>query len=141
MKQIAWRAATKDPGGDPPLRRTDEWMHALLGPGYHQYGGGEFWKPAVNLYEDRNHYCAVVDLAGVQPEEIELFVERGVLVLRGHREPPGMPDIQGPKRVHLLEIDHGPFQRKVQLPANVDIEEIQATYKSGYLWVRLPKTV
>jgi len=136
--QIAWRTAARD--GDQPLRHTDEWMHALLGPGYHQYRGGGLWKPAVNLYEDATHYCVVVDLAGVDPDEIDLFVERGVLVLRGQREAPGLPRTAGPKRVHLLEIDHGPFLRKVQLPANVDIEGIEASYRSGYLRVRLPKT-
>ncbi len=40
---------------------------------------------------------------------------------------------------HLMEIDHGPFLRSVEVPSSVDVEAINAKYRSGLLWILLPK--
>ncbi len=93
----------------------------------------------ARLYEDEKHYCMIADLAGVQVEEIDLRVDEGMLILSGRRDTPGMQQQFGEKRVHLMEIDHGRFCRKVQLPSDVIIDKIQASYRVGYLVVRLPK--
>jgi HSP20 family protein len=46
----------------------------------------------------------------------------------------------GPKvRIHVMEIDHGPFCREVDVPENVDKERISATHRNGLLWIELPK--
>jgi HSP20 family molecular chaperone IbpA len=42
-------------------------------------------------------------------------------------------------RVHLMEIDHGPFSREVELPPDVNHERIAATYRNGLLWIEIPK--
>ena len=71
-----------------------------------------------------------------------------VWLLRGARLVPTFPELDGqpppgeshPKlRVHLMEIDHGPFCREVELPADVDRERIGAAHRNGLLWIELPK--
>ncbi len=47
---------------------------------------------------------------------------------------------QAKLRVHVMEIDHGPFCREVELPDNVDHLRIQATHRNGLLWIELPKS-
>ena len=47
---------------------------------------------------------------------------------------------EGRVRVHLMEIDHGNFNREVELPADVDKDAIAARFDNGLLWVKLPKT-
>jgi HSP20 family molecular chaperone IbpA len=42
-------------------------------------------------------------------------------------------------RLHLMEIDHGPFAREVELPQNVQQDKITAQYVNGMLWIELPK--
>jgi HSP20 family molecular chaperone IbpA len=42
-------------------------------------------------------------------------------------------------RVHLMEIDHGPFTREVELPPDADKAGISATYLNGMLWIEIPK--
>ena len=42
-------------------------------------------------------------------------------------------------RVHLMEIDHGPFTREVELPPDADKAGITATYRNGMLWIEIPK--
>ena len=47
--------------------------------------------------------------------------------------------MKGPVRAHHMEIDSGRFCREIDLPGNVDVEAIEATYRNGFLWIRLPK--
>ena len=116
-------------------------MEQVLGPGYRQFAAGESWSPAVNVYEDAVAYHVVVDLAGVCPEEIQLQVEGRTLMLTGERHTPRPPEDQGVECMHLMEIDHGTFCRTVDVPASVHVDQINATYRSGLLWVCLPKHV
>lgn len=138
-------------------REMSQWLDRVLDPDYHRFAPGEVWHPAVNVYEDAEQYTVVADLAGVRVEGIELLVENGVLVLTGSREAPGLAaggstvplpaggEASGrsgprPRRVHLMEIDHGRFRRAIELPGDVDVGGIEASYRCGYLWVRLPRT-
>ncbi len=106
---------------------------------YYQYCPVESWRPPVNLYESRDSYFVCVDLAGMERDDIEVTLNGNVLVISGvreHPQPPGGKDIS----IHLMEIDTGPFCRSVEIPTEVDLGSIQASYsKSGYLWIELPK--
>jgi len=124
----------------PTGRRMSKWMDQVLGPGFHHYGHTDNWAPAINLCEHEKFYCVVVDLAGVQAGEIDLRAEAGVLVLAGDRAMPSESKDCGHVRLHLMEIDHGPFEREIQLPEEVDIDAIEAFYRNGFLWIRIPKT-
>jgi len=124
--------------------QLNSWVNHVLGAGYHKYTPGEAWSPPINLYEDRSSYFLVVDLAGVRGEEIVLNVEEGMISLSGHRDMPISEDCAEPLRVHLMEIDQGRFCRRLPLPKDVDLEATlkeQASYREGYLWVKLPKRV
>ena len=120
-------------------RQMSQWVDQVLGQGFSRYASDSGWTPAVNLYEESAQYCIVADLAGVLVEQVELRIESGLLVLQGERAIPQAPDGCATMRVHLMEIDHGRFCREIELPADVDAEAIGASYKNGYLWVRLPK--
>jgi len=132
-----------------PGRGADEmvrWMDRVLGPDIHRFGHGGMWTPAINLYEDPAGYYLVADLAGVDPQSIDLRVEHQQLVFRGQRPPPRPPEGDqpcprsgGPVRVYLMEIDSGPFQRKLDLPETVDADAVEAVYRNGFLWVKMPK--
>ena len=103
----------------------------------------------MNLYENDVSYIVCVDLAGVDKEKMEVVVADQKLTLRGARLVPTTPDMNGqhaaagehhPKlRVHVMEIDHGPFCREVELPADVDRDRIEAAHRNGLLWIELPK--
>jgi HSP20 family protein len=97
------------------------------------------FRPAVDVYfsESPPTITVVVELAGVDPSEVEVAVADNVLVLRGNRRR-GARD----GRVYRhMEIDYGPFERRVALPEAVDSEAAQADYEQGMLSIRLPLVV
>jgi HSP20 family protein len=107
---------------------------------FFQYCPVESWRPPVNLYESEDCYYVCVDLAGMSREAIDVSLRDNVLVISGAREHPRPIQDCGDLSIHLMEIDQGPFCRSVEIPTEVDLTLIRATYTStGYLWIELPK--
>ncbi len=119
-------------------KQMGKWMDHVMGGAYKHFASHDVWKPAINLYEDGLDFHVVADLAGVEPESVSLTVEAGRVLLAGERMPP-CPDHNESIRTHLMEIDHGPFQRAIELPQEADPEAITARYRNGLLWIKIPK--
>ncbi len=107
---------------------------------FYQYCPVDSWRPAVNLYESPDSYFVCVDLAGVERDTIDVTARGNVLIISGTREHPRLAGACLELSIHLMEIDQGPFCRSVEIPSEVDVEAIRATYgSSGYLWIELPR--
>ena len=76
----------------------------------------------------------VVELAGVDPASLHLAAVDGSLVLAGTRERPQPAGA----RYHQMEIEYGPFQRRIDLAEDVDTDGAAATYEGGMLRIELP---
>jgi HSP20 family protein len=116
-------------------REMDELFGDVLDRGLSPRRRGGF-SPAVDVYYASDPPRAVVraDLAGIDPNEVQLEIRGRELILTGHRDPEG-----GDDRVYQqLEIEHGPFRRAVALGADVDADAADATYEDGILTVELP---
>src|SRR3954454_23963809 len=118
-------------------REMDELFGDVFGAARGRVGrnhGG--FSPAVDVYYTDDPPRAVVhaELAGIDIDELGLEIEGRELVIAGHRRP---AEAEG--RVYQqLEIDFGPFRRKIPLGADVVAEEAQATYRDGILTIELP---
>lgn len=71
------------------------------------------WEPASDILETEDGLLVVVALPGVRPEDTEIVVTPGELVVRGTRR---WPTAQRPVRVHRVELPHGRFERRLDLP-------------------------
>ena len=93
------------------------------------------FRPAVDLYrrEDPAALVAVVELAGVDPGDVEIAVADGQLLIAGHRR----RRVES-QRVVQLEIEHGAFRRQVALPEDVDASAATAQFDRGLLAITLP---
>ncbi|RFU36624.1 Hsp20/alpha crystallin family protein [Actinomadura logoneensis] len=74
------------------------------------------------------------DLPGVDPESIEVTVDRGVLSVTARREEEFGED----ERVFVRERPMGSFSRRVYLSEHLDAEAVEAAYNNGVLAVRIP---
>ena len=100
------------------------------------------WQPRVDLYETPASVVVVVELPGIAPEQIEVIVDRGTLLVRGVREERALPgcargDLK--QAYHMMEIHFGPFERIIHLPLPVAPDRAEAEYQLGFLEIRLPK--
>ena len=117
-------------------REMDELFGDVLDRGLAPRRRGGF-SPAVDVYYASDPPRAVVraDLAGIDPNQVQLEVRGRELTLSGHRETETPSD----DRVYQqLEIESGPFRRVISLGAEVDANGAVATYADGILTVELP---
>ena len=119
-----------------------EEIFEILVTSYAQKGGvipGESdlsWKPATDAYETDDSFIVQMDLAGMAPSQIEVLADEKMLLVRGIREDSSGP---GKKHFHKMEINVGPFARRVALPVEVDPASATARYRSGFLYVTFSK--
>jgi HSP20 family protein len=94
------------------------------------------FRPRVDVYrsDEPPTLTIVVELAGIDPAEVELAVADGMLVVRGKRRRDAGQD----RTYQHMEIDYGPFERRIALDEPVDSEAADAVYEQGLLTIRLP---
>ena len=98
---------------------------------------GSDWAPEVDIKEEADRYLLHADIPGVQADDIEVSMDKGVLTIKGERKHESTESKEGYKRV---ERSHGVFMRRFSLPDGVDGENISASSKDGVLEVVIPKS-
>jgi len=98
-------------------------------------GGRRGFRPQVDCIrsEDPAELRVVVELPGVDAQSIKIVAADRVLVVAGERR---RPEVSG--RYQQLEIEYGPFQRRIQLDEPVDPSAATARFENGMLIVVLP---
>jgi HSP20 family protein len=92
--------------------------------------------PAVDVVEFPDHFRVECDLPGIDQKDIDLSIGSGVLTIKGEKKEEKVND---QAKVYRKETWEGSFQRTVSLPATVDPDKVEATYREGVLVIRLPK--
>ena len=110
----------------------------VIRSGFPQYAPPP-WQPAINAYRCNDCIQIAVELAGVDKAAIDLRIQDRNLSIRGTRDVPEPTDTdRRALQTIAMEIDYGPFERDIRLPADVDIDKIHADQKNGLLWIHLP---
>jgi HSP20 family protein len=105
------------------------------------------WRPEINVFQCAGCFRICIELAGVDPDQIELAIAPDRLWVRGYRAAPEplqqtemtYASSRKPVRVITMEIDHGQFEREVEIPAAFDTQKITTRWDNGLLWVFLPR--
>jgi HSP20 family molecular chaperone IbpA len=95
------------------------------------------FRPPIDVVrtEDPDELRVTVDLAGIEPGDVQIAVHERALVIAGRRN---RPQTDSQLSYHLLEIEYGPFERRIGLPVDVDPKRARAVYERGLLTVSLP---
>ena len=93
------------------------------------------YRPQVDVFrsEEPPMLTIQVELAGVDPDDVELVASPQALLIAGERRRP-----KDCGHYQQMEMDYGPFQRQITLDEDIDPEDAVATYERGILTVRLP---
>ena len=94
------------------------------------------WAPACDIFEDKDAIKIVLEVPGVNPEDVKLSMENNTLTIRGEKKQVAEEKTE---RVHRYERSYGSFERSFALPGTVDPERVEADYENGLLTVTLPK--
>jgi HSP20 family protein len=100
------------------------------------WGAVSEWMPAVDVQETKDAFLITADLPGVDPKDIDITMENGVLSLRGRRSHEKSTEENGFRRI---ERSSGEFFRRFTLPDVADSEQISAQTNNGVLTVRIAK--
>lgn len=76
------------------------------------------------------------ELPGIDENDVTLTLSDGILTLSGERKQEVEEQSKG---YYLKEMSSGSFSRSIRLPANIDEDKINATFKNGILIVTVPK--
>jgi HSP20 family protein len=94
------------------------------------------WTPACDIYEDAEAVSLRFELAGVDPKDVDVRFENGVLTVKGERK---LEQEETRENYHRVERSYGTFTRSFSLPGTLDAEKIKAETKHGVLTITLPK--
>lgn len=93
------------------------------------------WAPNTDVYLNEQGLVIRVELAGMRREDLELSVENQQLRIRGHRSDGCRT---GKCSFVVMEINYGPFETVLDLPAGYDLTKACASYQNGFLRVDVP---
>lgn len=95
---------------------------------------GRLWCPAADVYRTEDGWIVKVDLAGIQPGDIEVTIDGPVLRISGSRR----DGFCGEGVSHYqLEITYSRFEKMVQFPRSIEHASIDRDYRDGLLILRL----
>ena len=113
-----------------PFRELDRLTQQVFG------GSGTLARPAVmpmDAWRDGDTFHVEFDLPGVNPDSIDLDVERNVVTVKAERRPRASD-----AELIAAERPRGVFSRQLMLGDNLDTEHISASYDAGVLTLQIP---
>ena len=115
-----------------PFRDFDRFAQQFFG------NSGTWTRPSampMDAYRSGHEFVVAFDLPGVDPDAIELNIERSVLTVRAERRPnPVGQDVE----MQVAERPLGVFSRQLFLGDTLDTEKVAASYEAGVLTLRIP---
>jgi HSP20 family protein len=115
------------------LRSAEDEFDRIAGRAFSR----DTWVPALDVRESEDRFDVTVDLPGLEPGDVNVTFEDGMLSITGKRE--FSAEDRG-ETWHRIERSFGTFARSMRLPQTADTERIEATFDRGVLTVSVPKT-
>jgi len=90
----------------------------------------------LDVVRHENDVTLRLDVPGIDPEQLEVTVDRGILTISGKRQEERTEN----DRFFVRERSMGTFTRRLRLPETLNAEAVEASYANGVLEVRIPVT-
>ena len=123
------------------LRSLQDEVNRLFNVGITRSGNGEdivrgAWTPSVDIFENQDKIVLEAELAGMNPEDVDISIENNIITLKGERK---FEKNEETENYHRVERSYGSFVRSFTLPRTVVSDEADASFENGILKVTLPK--
>ncbi len=100
---------------------------------------GEAGMPAVDVIDKGTEIQVRADLPGLDEQDIDVRLSNDTLIIRGEKKEE-REEGQEEGSYYLSERRYGSFQRTLSVPAGIDAEKVEASFRNGVLTITLPKT-
>ncbi|WP_316574478.1 MULTISPECIES: Hsp20/alpha crystallin family protein [Nocardia] len=110
-----------------PFRDLDRWSQQVFGTAA---------RPAampMDAWREGDEFVVEFDLPGIDPDSLDLDVERNVVTVRASR-----PGLDADRSMIAAERPRGVFSRQLFLGESLDTDRIRADYRNGVLRVSVP---
>ena len=94
------------------------------------------WYPNVDVSEGKRDIIVKAEIPGVDKEGIDISLDGRLLTIRGEKK---HEQEESNEHYHRVESSFGIFKRVIELPADIEKNEVDAKYKNGVLKIRLRK--
>ena len=94
------------------------------------------WSIALDVAETEEAYLVKATVPGINPDEMEITLEDGVLSLKGEIK---QDEEVEEAKYHVRERRYGSFSRSIRFPMAVNGDAVEATYTNGVLSLNIPK--
>ncbi|PIP14480.1 MAG: hypothetical protein COX48_00625 [bacterium (Candidatus Stahlbacteria) CG23_combo_of_CG06-09_8_20_14_all_34_7] len=95
-----------------------------------------YFSPPVDIYEANNRFVIIIDVAGINKKQINVSVSDDILIIKGERKRTNAIDEN--LCYYHMEIEYGPFERRIRIPRNIDIDNMKIEYDNGLLNIEIP---
>jgi HSP20 family protein len=97
----------------------------------------EGWMPTADLTETKDAIVVKAELPGMEAKDIDASITGDVLTVKGEKK---KEEEKEGEKYHYTERFSGFFERSFRLPAEVNVDKIEAAFENGILTITLPKS-
>ena len=108
-------------------RRASDWL------GTRTAAAGAF--PPINIFQQNDDFIAIVELPGVQKEDIDIQVKENTIRISGRKS---LSFDEG-SSIHRRERVWGDFDRTLSVPIRIEPDAVTAEYRNGVLALFIPR--
>ena len=123
----------------------EEWFEDFWSRPFPRMWRPDFWRlrqisleaPALDVYDQKDDLIVKAEIPGLTKDEIDISLEGNTLTIKGEKK---KEEEVKEEDYYRCERTFGAFSRSVELPADVQADKVNASFKNGVLEIRLPKT-
>ena len=119
-------------------RLFDQVMGGFAAPWGAPFSGPGVLSPRVDIAETPQGLEVTAELPGIEPKDVTVEIEAGVLTLRAERSSERTEEDKA-KRWHLVERQSGTYLRRFALPFDAEPDKVEARFDKGVLHVAIPR--
>jgi HSP20 family protein len=93
--------------------------------------------PRVDVVDDEKSIRLIAELPGVKKEDVKILLENGLLTVSGEKK----NEFEGKEEINIFKNERlfGKFERKFELPEDINPDEIKAKFENGLLKISIAK--
>jgi HSP20 family protein len=100
------------------------------------FGKGK-WDPIIDISEGRKDITVKAEIPGIEAKDFDISIDGRLLTIKGEKK---QEQREEEETYYRVERSYGYFNRTIQLPAEVKLDKVDATYKRGILKIKLRKS-